>query len=77
MRIADGDWIVFKATCEANAGQLCVVCTPHGLTVKFIWSQTDSTIILRSANAAYPDQVWEQTEIEIRGIVVQSGRDWR
>ena len=76
VRIADGDWIVFKATSEANAGRLCVVSTPHGLTVKFIWPHLTGAVILRSANPEYPDQVWEQSEIQIRGIVVQSGRDW-
>lgn len=74
--IRSGDWIVYRVTRQANPGQLCVIATPHGLTVKFCWPQPDGTITLRAANPDYPDQVWEQTDIQIRGVVVQSGRDW-
>lgn len=74
--ILSGHWIVYRVSRSANAGQLCVLATPHGETVKFFWPQPDGTVVLRSANPDFPDQVWEQADIQIRGIVVQSGRDW-
>lgn len=75
-RILDGDWIVYRVGRTANPGQLCVIATPHGETIKFFWPQDDGTVILRSANPDFPDQIWLAEEIKIRGVVVQSGRDW-
>lgn len=75
-RIADGDWVMFRVNSQAQPGQLCVIATPDGLTVKFFHPQPDGTVRLRSAHPQHPDRQWEATDIKIRGVVVASGQDW-
>lgn len=76
VRISDGDWVMFCVTRKAHPGQLCVLATPDGLTVKFFFPQADGTVVLRSAHPNYPDRHWEASDVQVRGVVVASGRDW-
>ncbi len=76
-RIASGDWVMYGAADEAKAGQLVMVNTPRGLTVKFYHPNPDGTVTLKAANREHEDQIYLSPEIEIWGIVVTSGRDWK
>jgi SOS-response transcriptional repressor LexA len=74
--IAAGDWVVYRVQTTCRPGQLCVIATPHGLTARFCYPQADGRIVLTSAHQDYPPQTWLPSEVTLRGVVVQSGRDW-
>jgi SOS-response transcriptional repressor LexA len=75
-RIADGDWVLYKVTAQANPGSLALVSTPAGDYVGFYWPQGDGTVLLKRANAEYADRRWAAGEVRVLGVVVMSGRDW-
>lgn len=77
VRIADGDWVMYKQADSAKPGQLVVISTPHGDTVKFYWPKEDGWVELKAANPEYPNQIWSEEEIVVRGVVVMSGQDWQ
>lgn len=74
--IADGDWILWRVDHKAKTGDLVVVATPYGVTVKYWHPKPDGTVRLHSANKLYKPQVWLISEVKIRGVVVMSGRDY-
>lgn len=75
-RIHSGDWVMYRMTESAPSGSLAVIATPNGLTVKFFHPRPDGTVSLESANAKFRPQVWLESELVIRGVVVFSGIDW-
>lgn len=73
--ILDGDIVIVRMGDESHTGDLAVVLTPHGLTIKYLDPQTDGTIVLCCANADCEDQVWEIQDIKVQGVVRRVERD--
>lgn len=73
--IADGDILVFIFGRQGRPGDLCVVQTQHGLTAKFVYPNDDGEVILKSANARIPDQVWLGEDLKILGVVERVEHD--
>lgn len=73
-RIGKGDWVMFRLTPQAAPGQLIVVETPRGLTVKFYHPTAYGTVALRSADNQ--EQIYFAHQLTIKGVVASSGRDW-
>ncbi len=73
--IVDGDFVVFKLTKKARAGDLIIAQTPDGLTVKYIFPQSDGRVLLKGANSLREDQVWEARHLKIQGVVRRIERD--
>lgn len=72
--IVDGDIAIFLKTDRVKEGQLALVATPHGHTIKFVYFKDDQ-IILRSANPNFSDVVWNVEDCRICGIVKRIERD--
>lgn len=73
--ILDGDVLIFLLTRVAQAGDLVIVLTPLGLTIKYLLQHSDQMVLLRGANSKYEDQIWDIEEVTIQGIVRRVERD--
>ena len=73
--ILDGNYVIFKLTQDARAGDLIIALTPDGLTVKYIFPQSDGRILLKGANSHREDQIWEARHLKIQGVVRRIERD--
>jgi repressor LexA len=73
--IIDGDYVIFLMTHEARAGELAVILTPDGSTVKYVYPQSDGTVLLEGAAEWYVPQVWEGAEVRVQGVVKRIERD--
>lgn len=74
--IIDGDFVIFKLTNQAQAGNLVIALTPDGLTLKYLFPQPDGKILLKGANALRDDQIWEARHVKVQGIVKRMERDF-
>lgn len=75
--ILSGHWVMFQLCEDVPAGALSVVATPDGVTIKFYEPQENGTVDLVCANKDYENRTWLKDEVQIRGIVVHTGQDWR
>ena len=73
--ILDGDFLIIRLSGEARFGELSVVLTPHGNTIKYLHPHLDGTVLLKGANALFEDQVWEVQDIRVQGVVKRVERD--
>jgi repressor LexA len=73
--ILEGDYLILRLTHEANSGELAVVLTPHGNTIKYLHPHLDGTVLFKGANALFEDQVWEIQDIKVQGVVRRVERD--
>lgn len=73
--IHDGDICIVQMGAGARTGDLCVVLTPHGLTIKYLYPQEDGMALLRGANPECEDMVWEAQQISVQGVVRRVERD--
>jgi repressor LexA len=77
--IMDGDNLICQTKFEKSEvknGKLVVAQLPClGLIVKFFF-QFENKIILRSANPHYEDLIYDADLVEIKGLVIQSVRNW-
>ncbi|MCS7241105.1 LexA family protein [Candidatus Caldatribacterium sp.] len=70
--IADGDFVVFSPDLEVQSGDIAVVNIENeGLCVKQVLLQ-GNTIVLQSANPAYPPLVFVDRPVRIVGKVIMS-----
>ncbi len=69
--IVDGDQLSARVTDRVKEGQLAIFSTPYGLTLKRGYSGPDDTVILRSSNPVYRDQVWQADEVKAIGVIDQ------
>lgn len=67
--ILEGDFLIIRFTHEARSGEITIILTPHGNTIKYIHPNVDGTLLLKGANALYEDQVWEIDQIRVQGVV--------
>lgn len=74
--LKNGDWILWRMCDVAQTGDLVVVGTPFGETVKFYHPCADGFVQLRTSSEDCSPQVWLVSEVKIRGVVVMSGRDY-
>lgn len=73
--ILEGDFVIFRLTQTAEIGDLIIVLTPDGITIKYLSAQADGLVLLRGANDLYADQVWEARQLKIQGVVKRMERD--
>jgi SOS-response transcriptional repressor LexA len=69
--IRNGDRLSARLTNEFREGRISVFGTPYGLTLKRGFRGDDETVILRSSNPAYRDQVWSAAEVVVLAVVDQ------
>jgi SOS-response transcriptional repressor LexA len=67
--------LILQLTPHADLGDLVVVRTPDGNTVKYLFPLDDDCVILRGANALYEDQIWNKDDIRIIAVVRRVERD--
>jgi repressor LexA len=68
--ILDGDLVVVDARTAAENGETVVAVIDGGATIKRLYREPEGRIRLQPANDAMPPLVYDESEVEIRGIVV-------
>jgi len=73
--ILNGDFLIIRLTHQTYFGELAVILTPHGNTIKYIHPHLDDTVLLKGANALFEDQIWDAKDLKVQGVVRRIERD--
>lgn len=76
--ILSGDYAIVRLTNRLErVGQLCVVLTPDGLTLKYVHPLPNGEIQLAGASRLFTPLLYRIDETSLQGIVVRTERDYQ